>query len=243
VVYCAGVTADFRTRPYDTIEAHVSLPARILGNGRFDSFLYLSSTRVYGGAGSGKEEADILVNPRSPSDLYNLSKLSGEALCLSSDHPAVRVARLSNVYGAAMFRPGMDHGNFLASVIIDAAGTRNVELQASANSAKDYIHVDDVTAALALIASTGTERLYNVATGDNVTHSRLLGALSELTGCNWSAPEDAPHQSFPPVSTKRLAALFKAAGQNWAPARLMDRLPELIHAAGNGGHVTEGAIA
>ena len=81
VVYAIGLTGDFRTRPYDTIDSHVITLARWLQMGRFLSWLYLSSTRVYGAAADTREEAHLSVLP-GPDGLYDLSKLLGEALNL-----------------------------------------------------------------------------------------------------------------------------------------------------------------
>ena len=47
VIYCIGITSDFRERPFDTVNSHVSLLNDFLKNHNFESFLYLSSTRVY----------------------------------------------------------------------------------------------------------------------------------------------------------------------------------------------------
>ena len=47
VVYAAGVTADFRSRPFDTLRANTTVFADLLERGRFDSLLYLSSARIY----------------------------------------------------------------------------------------------------------------------------------------------------------------------------------------------------
>ena len=99
VFYCAGLTADFRQRPFDTVHAHVSDVASILQKSAFKSLTYLSSTRVYSGAISTKEDAVLQVNPTDANDLYNLSKLMGESICLQSGKN-VRVVRLSNVYGS-----------------------------------------------------------------------------------------------------------------------------------------------
>ncbi len=63
VIYCLGLTADFRSRPLDTAEAHVGLLARLLGAIQFRSFLYLSSTRVYARA---RRRARMLQSPCSP---------------------------------------------------------------------------------------------------------------------------------------------------------------------------------
>ena len=56
VIDCIGLTGDFRTRLLDTAEAHVSLVARCLAELCFDSFLLLSSTRVYTRASATHED-------------------------------------------------------------------------------------------------------------------------------------------------------------------------------------------
>ena len=62
VFYCAGLTGDFAVRPFDTVEAHVTLLAQVLAKARFERLIYLSSTRLYdslGAAGGGED--DILA--------------------------------------------------------------------------------------------------------------------------------------------------------------------------------------
>ena len=242
VIYCAGLTADFRTRPHETMEAHVGLVSRILAAGEFESLVYLSSTRVYGGASDGSEESTFTVDPWSSEDLYNISKIAGETLCLNHDNPKVRVARLSNVYGTGMFGEPSGGQNFLSSVIRDAVLRKHVELHSAPGSTKDYIHIGDVVRALALIAIDGRERVYNVASGKNVSHEQLLDRLSEITGCTWTTAPDSPHVGFPRIRTGRIAAAFTGAGMSWTPSRLDDRLPDLTYAAGSGAHLTEGAF-
>lgn len=242
VIYCAGLTADFRSRPHDTMEAHVGLASRILAFGEFDSLVYLSSTRIYDGAANGSEEMTFSVDPWSPNDLYNISKLAGESLCLNHPNPRVRVARLSNVYGTGMYGADGGEPNFLTSVIRDAISDRHVELNSAPGSAKDYIHIGDVVRALVLIAIDGRERIYNVASGDTVSHEQLLDRLSEITGCTWSTAPEAPHVGFPKIMTTRISAAFAGAGVSWSPSRLLDRLPDLTYAAGSGTHLTEGAF-
>lgn len=242
VIYCAGLTADFRTRPYDTMEAHVGLVSRILATEKFESLVYLSSTRIYDGADFGNEEMTFSVDPWSPNDLYNISKLAGESLCLNHSNPRVRVARLSNVYGTGMYGPAKGEQNFLGSVIREAISERHVELHSAPGSAKDYIHIGDVVRALTLISIDGRERIYNVASGDTVSHEQLLDRLSEITGCTWSTAPDSPHVGYPKITTGRITTAFSGAGLSWSPSRLLDRLPDLAYAAGSGAHLTEGAF-
>ena len=212
VFYCAGLTADFRTRPYEAIAAHVSFAAELLTEARFESFLYASSTRVYAGVAKAVETARLSVDPNDLSDLYNLSKLTGEAACLANANPAVRIARLSNVFG---YDPGSD--NFLNAVLREAAGAGRVLMRTAPASAKDFIGVGDVCQALAMIAAGGAERLYNVAAGRNTTNAEIAAAL-DARGIAVAYAPDAPTTGFPLVDVTRLRALGITEGQPVAEA-------------------------
>ncbi|MES2753390.1 MAG: SDR family oxidoreductase, partial [Pseudomonadota bacterium] len=159
VFYCAGLTADFRSRPHDTISAHVSLINDLLRDHTFDSLTYLSSTRVYQKAVTGRETESIPVDPADPSDLYNLSKLTGEAICLNDPRPTVRTVRLSNVFG-----PGSGE-NFLDTVIAAVRRDGRVHIGSGATGAKDYIAIDDVIDALLRVPDRASSRLLNLASG------------------------------------------------------------------------------
>lgn len=228
VIYCIGLTADFRSRPYDTMNAHISLLGEILRPARFDSLLYLSSTRVYGRADATGEEAMLPVSPSAPGDLYNISKLAGEALCLGHDNPAVRVARLSNVYGGDEGGTAMQPDNFLAAITSEATGNGHVRLLTAPESCKDYIDVADVARALRLVSLCGRERLYNVAAGVNVTNRELVTELSRLTGCSTSVEPDAPTMCYHPIETDRLIAEFAARGEAWNPSGVIDGLDRIV---------------
>lgn len=202
-IYAIGLTADFRTRPFDTVRAHVSLLADILETSLFDSFLYLSSTRIYGSGSDTSEESPLAVRPEDPSDLYNLSKLMGESLCLQSGRPGARVARLSNVIG-----PGATNAKTFFAVLCREAASGNIHLQTALTSAKDYIWIDDVVGLLPRIAMDGQERIYNVASGRQVSHGDWTDAISRLTGCGVSIAKDAPEISFPPIAIKKIEREF-----------------------------------
>ena len=193
VFYCIGLTADFRTRPFDTIEAHISFLADVLQRAQFDSLLYLSSTRVYMGASSTREDALLTVLPSDPSYLYNLSKLTGESLCHTSGKPGVRVVRLSNVVG-----PNMDPatGNFIAALLNDAHNGY-IFLRSDLESSKDYIHINDVVEGLLLIALKGELNAYNLASGRNITHKDWIDWMQRFLNFNFSVEINAPLQFFP----------------------------------------------
>ena len=99
VIYTIGLTADFRNKPHDTVEAHISLLSKVLRKKSIKSLIYFSSTRLYNNCQEAKEEIPINVSSLNPSDLYNISKLMGESLVLNDERKDLRVIRLSNVVG------------------------------------------------------------------------------------------------------------------------------------------------
>lgn len=220
VIYAIGLTADFRTRPFDTVTAHVGVLADWLKTGRYDSFLYLSSTRIYGrlvGRGPATEEAALAVVP-GLDGLYDLSKLTGEALCLADPRPTLRVARLSNIYG-----PGMSPSTFLGSILQELRRTGKVVIGEDPASCKDYMHVADAARLLLEIAIGGRARSYNVASGLSTRHDAIAQLLAAQHGWRVDFAPNAPRRLFPAINTERIAGEFA-----YAPRRLTDDLGALL---------------
>jgi nucleoside-diphosphate-sugar epimerase len=219
VIYCIGLTGDFRIRPFETVDAHVCELSRILQNAQFDSFLYLSSTRVYAGADSATEDTVLRVDPANRDHLYNLSKMMGESLCLATPKPNIRIARLSNVYG-----PDFSSCDFLSSIVRDAISTRKIILRTTPSSAKDYINVSDVVRILPSISESGQYHLYNVASGRNTTNGELIEIVQSATGCSVEVEDGADQIIFPPLSIKRLKEEF-----GFLPSHDINSLQGMIH--------------
>jgi len=218
VIYCIGLTADFRNRPFETVDAHVGRLRDILERGHFSSFVYLSSTRVYKNAKSTDEDTALVLCPADPDDLYNASKIMGEALCLGCNRPGTKVVRLSNVYGADIASE-----NFLSSVLRDAVTKGRVVLRTAPDSTKDYIAIEDVVAMLPQIAERGESRIYNLANGRNTTHRELVEGVRRITGCEVVYEPGTPKVEYPRISIRRLRDEF-----NFAPAHVMDHLGSLV---------------
>ncbi len=218
VIYCAGITADFRNRPYEAVEAHVTLAAELLRRADFASFLYLSSTRVYFGCTDGRETADLLVNSQRSDDLFNLSKLLGESLCLAANRPNVRIARLSNVCGN-----DFASNNFLYAIIKDAVGKQEISLQTSLDSEKDYISINDVVTVLLKIAFSGKAGLYNVASGINLSNQDVAELIQSETGCGITVADSPKTIRFPPIDINRIQAEFA-----YVPSDPRDAIRQII---------------
>ncbi len=219
-IYAIGLTADYARRPFDTVEAHVSLFARLLKDATFDSMTYLSSTRLYDGGKDGCETAPLSLSPQNPRHLYDLTKAVGESLCLTAGRANVRAARLSSVYSDDL---GGD--NFLHDLIKRAKAASTLEIDSDPRLARDYVHVDDVCAALAAIAIGGRRQIYNVASGCNVANAELFSLIAQITGCKIAATakSDAPYGA--PIAIE-IAALKEDFGLQ--PRTLESALPALL---------------
>lgn len=197
VYYCIGLTADFRTRPYDTVDAHVGVLRQVLERADFDSLVYLSSTRVYQGCTVASEEQPLLVMPHQPDNLYNISKLMGESLALASGRGCI-VARLSNVVGS-----DMGATNFLGNLVAESLRSDAVTFQTGLSSEKDYVWIDDAVEGLIAVGSKGKNPIYNIACGKNVSNREIAALLSKKGVCI-NVGSNAPVAAFPPILINRL---------------------------------------
>ena len=215
VVYCIGLTADFREKSFETVDAHVGVLRRVLAECDFETLTYLSSTRVYIRSASTNEAAALSVDPGAPEDLFNLSKLMGESLCLASGRTC-RIARVSNVFGE-----GDVSQNFLTSVLRDAAKGK-VKIELSPQSTKDYVDVDDVVNWLAKIATSGSRSIYNVASGRNTSNAEIGSALRAL-GVQVEFGTNGKTIAFPEIDVLRLVGEFGKARHS-----VIERIPDLL---------------
>jgi nucleoside-diphosphate-sugar epimerase len=223
IIDCVGLTADFRSRPFETVEAHVCHLARVLRDCEFDSLVYLSSARVYQRQNTPASEEDSLqVSTSDQEDLYNISKIMGESLALASTKK-IRVVRLSNVYGN-----DFTSQNFLSSIIMEAVSKGHVTVRNTPDAEKDYVSIHDVVSALIKIAREGQQRLYNLASGMNVSNETLLLKIRELTGCEIDFDSAAEKKSFAPIRIDRIRAEF-----GFRPRYILDDLDDLIRSYRN----------
>ena len=213
VIDAIGLTADFRQRPHATAEAHVGLLSQVLQRPGIEQLLYLSSTRVYARSADTRETAPLPCLSSDPSDLYNLSKLLGEALVLQDPRPGLKVVRLSNVVG-----PGQPVSTFVGALLEEARAGGVVTIQQPADTAKDYVTLADVVRLLPLIAQRGQQRLYNLGRGRNTSHAEVAAWLERQgAGVRFASGEGASGGlSFPPLVIERLAAEFEPPADPFA---------------------------
>ena len=202
VFYCAGLTADYDKRPFDTVEAHATLVSEILRADRLKRLVYTSSTRLYDGLPKAEvsETEPLVFDVADPRRVYDLSKALGENLTVARSLERGSVARLSNVYDWEAGAPG-----FLSEWLIKARAGREITLQSSPHVARDYIHLDDVVSALIAVAERRGP-IFNVASGELVTNG-AIAEVFEQAGWRVTFTGDASPPAPPNVKVTRLANL------------------------------------
>jgi nucleoside-diphosphate-sugar epimerase len=210
VIYCAGMTADYAARPFDTVQAHVGLLAKVLQEASFEHLVYLSSTRLYdslgehGGAALDEDSA-LPLEPRQARHLYDLSKALGENLCLNAAGGRAAVARLACVYDWSPGAPG-----FLSEWLQRATHEQVLRIDSASGIVRDYIHLDDVVGALHAMSAQGSTGIVNVASGEQVSNQELA-EIFERHGWSVSLARDSARERRARCSVSRLAQLGVAA--------------------------------
>lgn len=223
VMYCAGLTADYLARPFDTVQAHISLLAQVLQRAQWQSLVYLSSTRLYdglGGLAAAAESVALPLDPANPRHLYDLSKALGESLCHATGQGRTRVVRLSCVYEGPD-----DADGFLPALlrqVLDARsrGADHIQVESSPFYERDYVHVSDVADALIRIATRGQHAVYNVAGGVNVSNAELFAYLQR----QWRCSVEPLLHTRPGIAAPRVCIDRMREELAWEPRGIFDAL-------------------
>lgn len=141
------------------------------------SFVYASSSSVYGSDRGGPVAEGHVREPASP---YGLSKLAAEDLvgiyARERNLPAT-VLRYFTVYGPRQ-RPEMALSRF----IFAATRGRPVEVFGDGEQVRDLTYVSDVVDATAVALASRPGGIYNVGGGARVTVNEMLEAVRRVTG-------------------------------------------------------------
>ena len=185
VVYCIGVTTDFLSKIDTLVSSHIELASKILKNSSFESFLYISSTRIYEKSFITTETEDIAVSVMGLSNFYNLTKMLGESLVLNQSNNRGRIARLSYVVDDLQLS-GTDP---VSSVMSQKSG-QSVHLSHHSESQKDFILLSEAVDVLINIALHGRNQIYNVASGKNISFNRIKSLAKEYLNVDVELDDD-----------------------------------------------------
>lgn len=204
VIYCIGLTADAKRRPFETINAHINKLSEIIRLCKFEDITYASSARVYvHGLGLASEAGLVSVDVSDPFELFNLTKLTAESLLLNTVSNFKSV-RYSNVYGT-----DLTSENFLTSILTEAIKTDSVTLYTTPDSSKDYISVNDAAKLTVDISLSERNGIYNVASGINRTNKEITDKISGVLKCRIVYAEKAKRIVFPTIDIFLIKEEFK----------------------------------
>lgn len=221
VVVCAGAPHDGPAR--DLYRVHVAGTLNVLEAVASHSpeavVVLLGSAAEYGCVEAGRLPIRE-DEPCRPLGLYGCSKLAQTQLAhatASATGLRVRTARLFNVVG-----PGMPPRYFfpaLAGRIRRVAAGGRFPLR-DGESTRDFIHVDDVAAAVAtLIDPAVPDGIYNVATGIETSVATAAALLGRLAGGAEAMAEGSGTSPLRSVGdASRLRRLGWEPGRSWREA-------------------------
>jgi nucleoside-diphosphate-sugar epimerase len=204
IVYAIGLTADFRTRPLDTVEAHVCILRKLLAEAEFESLTYLSSARFYRYAQSTSEQTSFSMDPARFDSIYDLSKLMGESMCLHSGRTNIKIARLSNVVGLRN-----DCDIFIDQVLNDIVNKGSILLKDSIEASKDYISIEDISPILTKVSLSPETGCFNIASGENTSNLEILNFLKSEFSFDFLGSGSGDPTNLPAIDISRAHRLFE----------------------------------
>ena len=140
-------------------------------------FLQVSTDEVYGALGEkGKFREETPLAPNSP---YSASKASADLLALSYHRTfglPVLITRCSNNYGPYQFPEKL-----IPLLVSNALVDKELPIYGDGLNVRDWIHVSDHCAALALVLEKGVPgSIYNVGAGNERTNLEIVEIILDL---------------------------------------------------------------
>lgn len=132
--------------------------------------LYTSTSLLY----QSSKEANKETDPLAPQGAYELAKFPEEAELLRSNVP-LTIARLGNVYGGPKNKG-------IVQKALDAMITDRPLVVSGLSQLRDFIHVDDAAAALAMLLVEEPQGVVNVSTGVGTSIREMLDELQKIAG-------------------------------------------------------------
>lgn len=220
VVHLAGLShvGESWTRLADYFQANVLGTEHVLDAAATRRVVFASSAEVYG-AVPAAEQPIVESRPPRPGSPYAVTKAAAERIALRG---GAVVARCFNLVG-----PGQSERfalpAFATQLAAIAEGRAEPELRVgNLEARRDFVHVDDACAALALLAERGTPgEVYNVATGTAWRIADALDRLRAVSGVETVVRTDPDR--LRPADLPLLrgdASRLRALG--WVPARSLE---------------------
>lgn len=163
-------------------------------------------------------------HPTVPISDYGISKLAAElymAYYYRSHGIDIRVARVSNVYGAGQ-KPGLGAVN---TFLRKALANEKIVIWGDGKNIRDYIFVSDLTRALIKLGEADLEKadelpLFNIGSGSGLSLNELLQTISKITHRELDVEYTAARGFDVPISVCDIDRAKKSLG--WEPTVRID---------------------
>ena len=161
---------------------HVLLEcARVYG--KIQLFLHMSTDEVYGEVDeTGVSTEKSLLNPTNP---YAASKAGAEFIVRSyhiSYKLPIIIVRANNVYGRQQY-PEKVIPRFICQIL----NGKNITIQGSGKTRRNFIHVDDICSAIHTIITKGIiGEIYNIGTENEYSVMDVAETVCEIAGVKLS---------------------------------------------------------
>jgi dTDP-glucose 4,6-dehydratase/UDP-glucuronate decarboxylase len=191
IIHAASIASPpvYRRLPLETVEVNVMGTWNMLRLAREGcrSFLYLSSSEVYGSPEDAaiptREDFVGRVSFTGPRASYDESKRLAETLCrlfFETHGVPVKVARPFNVYGPGL---RLDDGRVVPDLVRQALTGSELVLHSDGTPTRSFCYVTDAVAAFfGLLASDANGEAFNVGTPHEVSMRELAEKVARLTG-------------------------------------------------------------
>ena len=150
------------------------------------------------------ENNSIQVNTNHKTFLYNSLKIAAENLCLCLNNKKIRVVRISNLFAENF----TNQAYILPTLVRDSIKKKEIKIQISGRSTKDFIHINDAFNVLLKIIRKGRYRMYNIASGRNIKINDIIKKIKKNTNCKISKIKKPITIKEPKINIRRIKNEF-----------------------------------
>jgi UDP-glucose 4-epimerase len=220
VVHCAAQVSVARSVREPAFDRRVNVTGTALvvqaAEATHARVVFLSS----GGAIYGESNGATEATPPAPASPYGRHKLEAEGLVREAGG-GHGILRLANVYGPGQ-RPGLE-GGVVAIFSEQLRQGLPIVIHGSGQQTRDFVHVDDVVAAVLAAGAATINGTWNVGTGIATSIRDLLLTMAAIAGRSPQVVE-APRREGD-VTSSRLSSELIRRDLGWEPkVRLADGL-------------------
>jgi UDP-glucuronate decarboxylase len=175
----------YGTDPVGTLSANILGTINLLNfskNKNLKSFLFFSSSEVYGELNASQMPADEdffgYINPSNVRSCYAESKKMGENICISFYHQfdiPIKIVRPFHTYGPGM---KLDDGRVYADFVSDILNSKDICMMSDGSATRAFCYLTDATIGFLKVLSEGENgEAYNIG---NPTEEYSILNLAEL---------------------------------------------------------------